>query len=112
MNPICQLCHKCEETPQHFVTDCEALVEDRDSILNDFLAVLRRLLDIYHQAADYLLFQLLIDSSCVTDTDIILRTYILTKIDSLQYHTRRLIYKIHASRYSQLQMVPRRKRKR
>ena len=36
VNPICQLCHKCEETPQHFIIDCEALGEDRDPILNDF----------------------------------------------------------------------------
>ena len=112
VNPICQLCHKCEETPQHFIIDCEALAEDRDPILNDFLTVLRSLLDIYPQAADYSLLQLLIDSSCLIDTDIRVQSDILTQIDSLHYHSRRLIYKIHASRYSKLQMVPRRKRKR
>ena len=112
VNPICQLCHKCEETPQHFIIDCEALAEDRDPILNDFLTVLRSLLDIYPQAADYSLLQLLIDSSCLIDTDIRVQNDILTHIDSLHYHSRRLIYKIHASRYSKLQMVPRRKRKR
>ena len=53
VNPICQLCHICEETSQHFIIDCEALAEDRDPILNDFLSVLRSLLDIYPQAADY-----------------------------------------------------------
>ena len=98
VNPICQLCHKCEETPQHFIIDCEALAEDRDPILNDFLTVLRSLLDIYPQAADYSLLQLLIDSSCLIDTDIRVQNDILTHIDSLNYHSRRLIYKIHASR--------------
>ena len=112
VNPICQLCHKCKETPQHFIIDCEALAEDRYPILNDFLTVLRSLLDIYPQAADYSLLQLLIDSSCLIDTDIRVQNDILTHIDSLNYHSRRLIYKIHASRYSKLQMVPRRKRKR
>ena len=93
VNPICQLCHKCEETPQHFIIDCEALAEDRDPILNDFLTVLRILLDIYPQAADYSLLQLLIDSSCLTDTDTRVQSDILTQIDSLHYHSRRLIYK-------------------
>ena len=93
VSPICQLCHKCEKTPQHFIIDCEALVEDRDTILNDFLTVLRRLLDMYPQVADYSLLQLLIDSSCLIDTDIRIYGDILTKIDSLHYHSRRLIYK-------------------
>ena len=107
-HPDPQLCHKCEETPHHFIIDCEALAEYRDPKIDDFLTVLRRLLDIYPQAADYSLLQLLIDSSCLIDTDTLIQSDILTQIDSLHYHSRRLIYKIHASRHSKLQMVPRR----
>ena len=63
-------------------------------------------------SVEYTLVQLLIDSDIViqnnkSNTDSDTRNL----VDSLQYHSRRLAYKLHAARYSKPHLVPKHKRK-
>ena len=99
MSPVCQLCQEDDETLQ--------------PILTDFVCVLEDLINKYPVSAEYTLIQLLIDSDTVIQTDKSkLHKDIRTLVDTLHYNIRRLTYELHAVRYNNLQLVPRRKRKR
>ena len=63
-------------------------------------------------SAEYTLVHLLIDSDIIiqnneSNTDSDTRNL----VDSLQYHSRRLAYKLNAARYNKLHLVPKHKRK-
>ena len=112
VNPVCQLCNNDDETLQHFLTDCKSLEDARQPILIDFVHVLNDLIEKHPVSAEYTLVQLLIDSDIViqynesnTGSDI------RNLVDSLHYHSRKLVYIHHAVRYNKLQLVPKRKRK-
>ena len=98
VNPICLLCHE-EDEPQHFLIDCKSLEDIRQPTISDFLRVLGDLNTRYSVAADYTLLQLLVDSNIVLqDSDSRITSEIMTLVESLYYHSRRL----HATRYSKL----------
>lgn len=113
VNPTCQLCNNGDETLQHFLIDCKTLDKTRKPILDDFLCILNELLVKNPGASKETLLQLLVDSSSVFHGCNVKKTDSTSAlVDTLHYHSRRLIYSLNISRYKKLELVPKRNRKR
>ncbi|MCG8048991.1 MAG: reverse transcriptase domain-containing protein [Candidatus Thiodiazotropha endolucinida] len=113
VNPTCPLCNNGDETLQHFLIDCKTLDDTRKPILDDFLCVLNELLIESPSASKETLLQLLIDSNSVFHDCNVKRTDSTSAlVDTLHYHSRRLVYSLNITRYKRLELVPKRNRKR
>ena len=112
VNPMCQLCWDAEETFEHFLLNCKALDTVRNPAIADIQNVLRDLLVVCPVASRFSLL-LVIDSSVIHDgqfDEITNELYEL--VDTVHYHSRRLIYILHAKRYSILELSSKSKKSR
>lgn len=105
VNPTCQLCQAEAETLKHFLLDCHELEPVRKPILNDFLNVCNKLVQDCPLVADLSLVQLLVDSSVVQDFCKPNSEEIKASVEQLHFHSRRLVYMLHSTRYRKLEAV-------
>ncbi|MEW8548000.1 MAG: reverse transcriptase domain-containing protein [Candidatus Thiodiazotropha sp.] len=105
VNPTCQLCNSTDETLQHFVIDCKYLKSVRDPVLFDIKKLIKDLLEICPEAARYSLLQLIVDCGVVSDLYPVKDLNQLSEcIDLIYYHSRRLLFVLHAERYKKLEL--------
>ncbi|MCG7875776.1 MAG: reverse transcriptase domain-containing protein [Candidatus Thiodiazotropha endolucinida] len=109
VNPTCQLCRMDNETIQHFLLNCKELDTVRKPILNDFLNIRRELIVTYPLVADISIVQLLIDASVINDCYKSADDKLKTLLELLHFHSRRLVYILHSTRYQKLELVPKSK---
>ena len=105
VNPTCQLCQNGAETLRHFLLDCQELETIRKPILNDFLHVSDRLAQDYPSVADLSLIQLLVDPSVTQDITKADSEEFQSAVELLHFHSRRLVYLLHSTRYKKLDLV-------
>ena len=105
VNPTCQLCQSGAETLRHFLLDCQELETIRKPILNDFLHVSDRLVQDYPSVADLSLIQLLVDPSVTQDITKADSEEFQSAVELLHFHSRRLVYLLHSTRYKKLDLV-------
>ncbi|MES9884980.1 MAG: reverse transcriptase family protein [Sedimenticola sp.] len=99
-DPVCMLCRTEDETITHFLLVCPGLSTVRQPILASVInASAGVVTDTYNHD---ILTQLILDCTTVVNpkSDIMRDT---------EYHCRRLVYALHAERYKQLALVPRKK---
>ena len=75
----------------------------KDSILDKFNAVLKDIITVFPDAAKYTMVQLLVDCGVILQEGPEYKlTNIISLVDLLHYHSRRLVYILHVTRFSQL----------
>ena len=103
VDPTCQLCKQDKETLHHFLITCKALEDCRKTIMIDIHNIISGLLFFWPLTAKYSLVQLVVDSSVILEDCAANGVSQLGEtIDLLHYHSRRLVYMLHAARYSLL----------
>ena len=112
VDPTCQLCKQDKETLHHFLITCTTLEECRKTIMIDIHNIISDLLSIWPLTAKYSLIQLIVDSSVILE-DCAANgvNQLVENIDLLHYHSRRLVYMLHAARYSLLDIQCKRTKK-
>ncbi|MEW8544949.1 MAG: hypothetical protein AB2693_15595, partial [Candidatus Thiodiazotropha sp.] len=105
VNPMCQLCHTDDETLKHFLLDCQELDPVRKPILKDFLSQCNRLVQDCPLVADLSLVQLLVDPGVLQDFCKLNDEKAKATVELLHFHSRRLVYILHSTRYRKLESV-------
>lgn len=105
VNPLCQMCHKDNETLKHFLLDCQELESVRKPILKDFLQVCNRLVQDCPLVADLSLIQLLVDPSVIQDLNKPDKEEVKAAVELLHFYSRCLVYILHSTRYCKLESV-------
>ena len=91
------------QTLTDFLLKCKILETVRKPILDKFNTVLRGIITVFPDAANYTLVQLLVDCGVLLQNcQEYIHTNIISLIDLLHYHSRRLVYTLHVTRFSQL----------
>ncbi|MCG8046395.1 MAG: reverse transcriptase domain-containing protein, partial [Candidatus Thiodiazotropha endolucinida] len=113
VNPTCLLCGNDDETMKHFLLDCSYLDKYRKPILQDINDVLSQMYREYPFLSRYTKLQLVIDGSIVL-TDCADSDYhtLEDHVHRLSYHSRRLLYTLHAIRYKELELSVKKRRTR
>ena len=104
-DPTCQLCYAESETLTHFLLKCRNLETVRKHILDKFNTVLKDIITVFPDAAKYTVVQLLVDCGVILQEGTEYKhTNIISLVDLLHYHSRRLVYMyiLHVTRFSQL----------
>ena len=104
----CLLCNTEDETMEHFLLSCTALHSVRQPILD----IIKESLTTLHEAqlvrttSD--LLQIVLDCSALYHVIPKCNHHLL---EAIEFHSRRLCYKLHCERYKRLALVPQRTRK-
>ena len=113
VNPACLLCNEAPETLEHFLLNCLTLESTRQAVLNDVCLEYERLTGklLNIQNTEYII-HILLDCSVIIDTIVPTSGRKIRKDDivKLEFHSRRLLYNLHSSRYRLLSKVKLRKR--
>ena len=106
VDPTCQMCHKGDETMEHFLLECTELSNVRKPILDNILDACS---DLYNPNNDaYTLLQTIIDCSATLRVNT--RNNQTINVLNFEYQCRRLCYSLHCERYKKLSLTPTRKR--
>ena len=92
-------------TVKHFLLDCQELETVRKPIFKDFINICDILALDYPMIADLSLVQLLVDPSVIQDFCDPGDKKVKTSVELLHFHTRRLTYILHSTRYYKLELV-------
>ena len=105
VNPMCQLCQMDNETLKHFLLECRVLEYARKPVLKDFLQVCNSLVRGCPLVADLSLIQLIVDPSVILQDIANPDKEIKDMVELLHFHSRRLAYILHSTRYCKLESV-------
>ena len=98
VNPVCLLCHREDETVEHFLLHCPALACLRNPIIDTILSVCT---GVYSPTNSFL--QLILDHSALTSFTNASNN---EQLHSIEFHCRRLCHTLHCERYRLLSLVP------
>ena len=84
---------------KHFLLDHQELETVRKPILNDFLHVSDRLVQDYPPVADLSLTQLLVDPCVIQNITNADSEELQSAVELLHFHSRRLVFLLHSTRY-------------
>ena len=105
INPVCQLCWNADETIQHFLLDCSYLENVRKPIISVIKTQLGELQEVYSDVIRHSFLQLVIDCSVILEhCNKQTGKLVMDIIYQISYHSRRLVYALHAARYSKLEL--------
>ena len=105
VNPMCQLCQMDNETLKHFLLECKVLEYVRKPVLKDFLQVCNSLVRGCPLVADLSLIQLIVDPSVILKDITNPDREVKDMVELLHFHSRRLAYILHSTRYCKLESV-------
>ena len=106
IDPTCMICHKGDETAEHFILSCDALAEVRKPMLDRLMVLAKDL--IQTQIDSDTLMQLILDSSKVVDVSG-LGGY-ESRLRALERQSISLCHSLHTERFKRLEIIPKRKR--
>ena len=107
IDPKCLLCHKDDETLQHYILDCESLSSVGDPIMNCIInaCASANIRDLVVESCTRLL-QLILDYTSIMQlVDILNCNH--QHLKTLEFHCCRLCYSLHCERYKKLELIPR-----
>ena len=106
VNPTCQLCQETSEDMEHFLLNCKLLETSRNVIMTEISEKYRTLTNkTFHRLNTEQKIKVILDC---TNIENILQS----KLHTIEYHCRRLVYALHTERYRALSFIKPQKQKR